>query len=241
MKNKVSLLVHTCDAYRNFWPGMLYTLDFYWDFDSIPVYFATEEIDRKSLKIDCKGIDYTVDERVNFITTGIGEFSDRFIKAIQEIDSEWIIYIQEDMWLKRGIPSNLINQLIECAESENADSIKIHAVLYYYEQYRLEKTDLMIDGKRLLRYSQGDNFLLSHNATIWRKDYILKHQRVGENPWKNEIVGSERMSAEAHNHLHYNINWYCQPGVAEKGDFSKEFHVYSHVVDHMKYLDLKFA
>ena len=240
MRNKVSLLVHTFDGYQHFWPGMLYTLDFYWNFDSVPVYFATEEMDRSSLKIDCKGIDYQIDPRINFITAGKGEFSDRFIKAIREIDSEWIIYIQEDMWLKRELSIDLINELIECAESENADSIKIHAVLYYYNQYRLEKTEYKIRGKNVLRYSQGDNFLLSHNATIWKKDYILRHQREGENPWENEIKGSERMSSEQHNHLHYNINWYCQPGMAEKGDFSNEFHVYAHIVDHMKYLDLKF-
>lgn len=240
MENKVSLLVHTFDGYRHFWPGMLYTLDFYWDFDSVPVYFASEEIDVSTLKFDCKGLEYSVDPRIKGITTGVGEFSDRFIKSIQSIDSEWIIYIQEDMWLKREISSELIHKLIECAERENADAVKIHAALYYYDQYRLEKTEHEIDGKKILRYSEGDNFLLTHNATIWRKDYILKHQREGENPWINEIEGSKRMSVEPHNHLHCNINWYCQPGVASKGDYSSEFYVYAHVVEHMKYLDLKF-
>jgi len=241
MRNKVSLLVHTCDGYRNFWPGMFYTLDFYWDMDSVPVYFAAEDVTPSSLDIDCKGIKYQIDPRINWINTGKGEFSDRFMRAVKEIDSEWIIYIQEDMWLKRGLSKDLIDELIECAKKENADSVKIHAVLYYYNGYILEKTENKIGSKNLLRYSDGDNFLLSHNATIWKKEYILKHQREGEDPWQNEIRGSERMSSEPHNHLHYNINWYCQPGMAERGGFSKEFHVYAHIVDHMKYMDLKFS
>ena len=42
-KPELSLLVHTCDAYERFWGGMFYTLDSYWDYDYIPVYFANEE------------------------------------------------------------------------------------------------------------------------------------------------------------------------------------------------------
>jgi hypothetical protein len=40
----LSLLIHTCDDYQRFWPGMLFSLDFNWDFKSIPVYWASEEI-----------------------------------------------------------------------------------------------------------------------------------------------------------------------------------------------------
>jgi hypothetical protein len=241
MRNDVSLLVHTFDGYQQFWGGMLYTLDFYWDFDRIPVYFSSENVPVDSLRINCKGIDYTVDKRIIPILTGKGEFSDRFIKSIESIDSEWIIYIQEDMWLRSHLDPELVDELIDEARSQGADAIKVHAVLYYYDKYFLERTGRKVRGKDVLRYSQGDNFLLTHNATIWKKSYILEHQREGENPWDNEINGSLRMSSGEHNQLHYNINWYCQPGVCAKGEPSLEFHTYAHLVDHMKFLDLNFS
>jgi hypothetical protein len=241
MRNSVSLLVHTCDAYMKFWGGMLYTLDFYWDYDRIPVYFSSEDVSVDSVKFDCKGMEYHIDERINPILTGAGEFSDRFIKSLENIDTKWVIYIQEDMWLRGHLSPDLVDLLIDEAEKDGADAVKIHAALYYYDGYRLEKTGKYIQDKQILKYSQGENFLLTHNATIWNREYLLKHQMNGENPWSNEIKGSARMSSEPHNHLHYNINWYCQPGLADRGGYSSEFHVYAHIVDHMKYMNLKFG
>ena len=39
---------------------------------------------------------------------------------------------------------------------------------------------------------------------------------------------------------HYNINWYCQPGIADLGEPSQEHNVYAHIVDQMKFIDLTF-
>jgi uncharacterized protein YcfL len=84
----------------------------------------------------------------------------------------------------------------------------------------------------------GSN-ILSHNATIWRKDYILKHQLPGEDPWLNEEYGSKRMLSDNNNNYHYNIHWYCQPGISDNGQQSQESIVYAHIVDEMKSMELK--
>jgi hypothetical protein len=144
------------------------------------------------------------------------------------------------MWLRRGIEKDLLEDLVKFAEEKNVDSIKIHSKLFYYDSYRLEKTDDFIKGKRILKYSDGENFLLTHNATIWRKDYILKHQKCGEDAWTNEVEGSKRMSSEPHNHYHYEMHWYCQPGISDKGEFSPEGHVYGHIVDEMKRMEIEY-
>ena len=244
MDNKdLSLLVHTCDHYNEFWWGMFYTLDFYWDYDSFPVYFANEEKKMEDIIFNCKGRECFPSRRITQILTGKTDrngFSDRFIDAIEKIPSKWVLYLQEDMWLRRGIEKKILEDLIRLAEEKNADSIKIHSRLFYYDTYRLEKTEDFIGRKRILKYSEAENFLLSHNATIWRKDYILKHQRRGEDPWKNEIEGSSRMSSEPHNHYHYDIHWYCQPGISDKGEYSQEGNIYGHIVDQMKSMELKF-
>lgn len=113
--------------------------------------------------------------------------------------------------------------------------------LFYYDNYMIEPTNFFINSIRLLKQKEGVyNYLLSHNATIWRKDYILKHQRVGEDPWTNEIEGSKRMSTESHSNWMYNIHWHCQPGVAVDGEFSSEHINYTHVVDEMMYTYLKY-
>jgi hypothetical protein len=241
MQDKLSLLIHTCDSYHNFWGGMFYTLDSYWNYDYIPVYFANEEKKISDIIIDCKGITYRPDNRIRQILTGKTDkngFSTRFIDAIRQIPTEYVLYIQEDMWLKRGIDNKVFSEIIKFMEENKADSVKIHAKLFYYDTYLLEPTNHFINNQRLLKYSNCDA-LLTHNATIWRKDYILKHQLPGEDPWTNEIAGSRRMCEESHNHYHYNIHWYCQPGIADKGEPSQEFVVYAHIIDEMKSMELK--
>jgi hypothetical protein len=242
-KLDLSLLVHTCDSYEKYWGGMFYTLDFYWDYNQIPVYFSNEEKKMSDIIIDCKGIPYRPDSRIKQILTGKTDkngFSDRFIKSVEQIQTKWILYIQEDMWLRRGIEKNLLKDLVDFAEKNNADAIKIHSKLFYYDEYKLEKTEDFVGGKRMLKYEEGENFLLTHNASIWRKDYILKHQRLGEDAWVNEIEGSKRMSSEPHHHYHYEMHWYCQPGISDKGEFSPEGNVYAHIVEEMKRMELEY-
>jgi hypothetical protein len=243
MNRDISLLIQTCDHYDQFWPGMFYTLDFYWDYDSFPVYFSNEERKIEEMVFSCKGKEYKPSGKINQILTGKTDrngFSDRFIKSVENIPTKWVLYIQEDMWLRRGIEKDLLEDLLKFAEEKNVDSIKIHSKLFYYDSYRLEKTEDFIKGRRILKYSDGENFLLTHNAAIWRKDYILKHQKCGEDAWTNEVEGSKRMSAEPHNHYHYEMHWYCQPGISDKGEFSQEGYVYGHIVDEMKKMEIEF-
>ena len=83
MPKDLSLLIQTCDHYEKFWWGMFYTLDFYWDYDSFPVYFANEEKKMEGISFDCKGNSYTPSRKITQILTGKTDrngFSDRFIK-----------------------------------------------------------------------------------------------------------------------------------------------------------------
>lgn len=239
-KPDLSLLVHTCDSYEQFWSGIFYTLDSYWDYNYIPVYFANEEKKMSDIVIDCKGSEYKPDKRIKQILTKKTDkngFSTRFIEAVKRVPSKYVLYMQEDMWLKRSLDKKLINDLIKFMDDTNVDSIRLHAKLWYYDNYIMEPTDYIISGQRLLKNTGGN--ILSHNATIWRKDYILKHQLPGEDPWLNEEAGSKRMLSDNNNNYHYNIHWYCQPGIADKGEQSQESIVYAHIVDEMKSMELK--
>jgi hypothetical protein len=239
-KLDLSLLVHTCDAYERFWDGMFYTLDSYWDYNYIPVYFANEEKQMSDIVIDCKGSKYKPDKRIKQILTGKTDkngFSTRFIEAVKQVPSKYVIYMQEDMWLKRNLDSQLLNDLIKFMNEVNADSVRIHAKIWYYDSYLMNPTDYFVGGQRILKNTGGH--ILSHNATIWRKDYILKHQLEGEYPWLNEIEGSKRMSLDNNNNYHYNIHWYCQPGMSDKGEYSQEFIIYAPIVYEMKSMELK--
>jgi len=238
----VSLLVHTCDAYQKYWFGMLYGLDFNWDFDQIPVYWASEEKNVHDINLSCRNLPYKVNPSIVSILTGKTDkngFSTRMRLALEQIPSKWVIYIQEDMWVLANPGDRVLEQLVLFAESKEANSIKIHTKLHYYDAYRLEPTSFEVNKKRILKYSDGDNYLHSHNATIWNKDYLLANLADGEDPWTNEINGSKRMSSQKHNHFHYNIYWYCQPGVCETGKDAKEYFILGPIMDDLTSMRLQ--
>ena len=219
----LSLLIHTCDDYLRFWPGMLFSLDFNWDYNSIHNY-----------KFTCRELPYKPSNQIKQILTGKTDkngFSTRMINSLNLIDTKWVIYMQEDMWLLSKIPNDTITNLLLLGDVTNANSIKIHTKLGYYHNYILENTDYIIDGVRLQKYSDGSNFLHSHNATIWNREYLIEHLLEGEDPWVNEVEGSKRMSSNPHNHYHYNIYWYSQPGVCEKGEFGPDFYTLAPIFD----------
>ncbi len=229
----VSLLIHTCDNYQRFWDGMLFSLDFNWDFN-IPVYWASEEKSIHTTNFECRGIKYNPNPEIKQILTGKTDkdgFSTRMLRSLYEVDTKWVIYMQEDMWLLSKLDPQLLSKLILFLDVSESDSIKIHTKLGYYDKYRLENTDYIIDGIRLQKYSEGDNYLHSHNATIWNREYLMKNIKEGEDPWLNEVEGSKRMSSSIHNHYHYNIHWYSQPGVCEMGDYGRDFYTLAPIFD----------
>jgi hypothetical protein len=230
----ISLLIHTCDNYSKFWNGMLFSLDFNWDFKSIPVYWASEEISIHDYNFTCSELPYKPNNQIKQILTGKTDkngFSTRMINALNQINTKWVIYMQEDMWLLSKIPTQTISKLLLFADIKKIDSIKIHTKLRYYDQYRLENTDHIIDEIKLQKYLNGENFLLSHNATIWNREYLINHLLEGEDPWVNEIEGSKRMSGKPHNHYHYNIHWYSQPGISQQGEYGPDFYILAPILD----------
>ena len=185
----LSLLVHTCDSYSGFWSGMLYTLDFNWDFNLVPVYWASEEINVHEYPIECKGLKYSPNKNLIPILTGKTDkngFSTRMKIALKQIPSKWVIYIQEDMWLLSGLQEKMLKDLVTFCDEKNVSSLKIHTKLFYYDSYKLEKTDYEINGLKLLKFSNGENFLHSHNATIWNREYSQRGFAVSQ--WRRQDI-----------------------------------------------------
>ena len=240
--NELSLLIQSCDNYEWFWSGMFCTLDLYWDF-KYPVYFASEEKNIHELEYHFNP-NYKPNPNIIQINHKKSEdssgFSTRMIDALKKIDSKYVLYIQEDMWLRRGIDTSVIEKLLSFMNENDVDALKLHTKLFYWDAYFLEPTDFVIDNIRLFKMTEReDNYFLSHGATIWKKEYLLKYLIEGETPWVNEIEGSKRMFNEPKKHYMYNIHWHCQPGVAEKGELGSEGYVYAHVLWEMIRLNME--
>ncbi|PZR28324.1 MAG: hypothetical protein DI535_06680 [Citrobacter freundii] len=178
MKN-TALLVHSCDRYELLYKAFGYFFAQNWDFNtSCNYYFATED---KEVEVD--GF-------VN-IRSGKGEWADRLKFLLQEkIKEKYIIYFQEDMWLNAGTDANVFNQLFELAEQNDWQQVKLHSAPIY----KTKPTDVFIENFNvgLLDNAQSD-FLMSHQVTLWNREFLIRQLHKGEHPWRNERKGTQRL------------------------------------------------
>lgn len=178
MKN-TALLVHTCDRYELLYKGFSHFFSKYWDFNAeCNCYFATEE---KKVTID--GFEN--------IQSGKGEWADRLRFLLQEkIREKYVIYFQEDMWLTGKTDAGFFNQLFELAEKNNWQQVKLHSAGIY----KTHPTDIYINGFNVAKVdNERSDFLMSHQVTLWNREFLIRQLHKGEHPWRNERKGTKRL------------------------------------------------
>lgn len=175
----IALLVHTCDRYAFLYPGFEAFFRKYWNFD-IPCsyYFATEE---KAVSID--GF-------VN-LQSGAGAWADRLAYLLREkITEPYVLYFQEDMWLNKKVNASFFKSLFTLAQDHQWKQVKLHSS----EVYTTQPTGLFIEGFQVTRLDNAQSdFLMSHQVTLWDKNFLLAQLYKNEHPWRNERKGTRRL------------------------------------------------
>lgn len=175
----VALMVHTCDRYAFLYKGFRIFFEKYWDKSvHCNYYFATEQND------------YSLDEFIN-IKSGKGEWADRLSYLLKEkIKEKYVLYFQEDMWLTAPTNANFFNELFTLTEQNNWQQVKLHSS----DVYTVHAGNTFIEGFNIATVdNQQSGFLMSHQVTLWNKEFLLAQLYSGEHPWRNERRGTKRL------------------------------------------------
>ena len=197
-KNKIALLVHACDRYEFLYQGFDYTFSKNWDFD-IPCsyYFATEVLDAQ------------VNGFTN-IKSGKGDWADRLAALLKSIDEEYVLYFQEDMWLSKPVHKAFFTALFDFAVKNNCKQLKLHSA----GVYQTNPTDYFIEGFNVAEVdNQKSDYLMSHQVTLWKKDFLLAQLYKNEHPWRNERKGTKRLKKI--NPEIFHIDYFAENGFPE--------------------------
>jgi len=194
--SNIAILVHTCDRYSFLYPGFSYFFNQNWDFNThCQYYFATEEV-----SVDLPHF-------VN-IKSGRGEWADRLRHLLQNVITEqYVIYLQEDMWLNKPISAAFFNKLFQMVNQQqwkqvkltSADIYKTHATPYYIEGFNVSLLDNAQSG-----------YLMSHQATLWDREFLIAQLHKGEHPWRNERKGTKRLKKL--NPEIYQVDYFAENG-----------------------------
>jgi hypothetical protein len=183
--SSLAVLVHSFDKYSFLWPGYKEAFDKHWCLRYPELYFGSDiETENK------------VGEPFQMLYSGHGEWSDRLRTLLSKIPHEYVFYSQEDHWPTRKPP------LIECWRLMlrlGLDRLQISPVNQYYT---------LAGAEIPLNFHPTSKYLVSHQPSIWRKDFLLSCLRPEETPWENEYKGTKRLNGKPVKIAIYPYNWY---------------------------------
>jgi hypothetical protein len=175
---QIALIVHACDRYQLLFEGFYHFFKENGGLDlPIKKYFFTEQLD-----VHFEGFEN--------IKTGNGQWTDRLANGLNQIESDYIIYFQEDMWLDKPLSNTFLESVYSFINSKNVKLLKLHSS----EVYNTEGVGIFIDGLQMAVVNKSKSeYLMSHQVSIWEKKFLLNQLPKNEHPWRNERKGSKRL------------------------------------------------
>jgi hypothetical protein len=173
---KTSVLVVSCDKYRDLWVPFFYQFFKYWQSDIFDIYLGSNKI--------------TFDDpRVFPITVGKDiSWSANLTAMLKQIQTKYIITILDDFFLRSPVIFDKLNECINGMESLNAAMIRL---------VPRPRPDKKIPGYGNIGLIDTNSaYRVSTQGAIWDKKRLMKLLSENENIWEFEINGSERSRKE---------------------------------------------
>lgn len=177
LKDKLTLLIHSCDKFSDLWPTHIKLLNQNWPDRGIRTILLTDK------PRDDKY------EGVELIGAGVGkEITERIRHVLPLIDTEYVLVTLDDYFVTTPIDTARIARLVEIMEREHYDYIRL------YDRPHCPLTSTA--HKDIYTYTLDHDYRVNLYSGIWRKDFIERTLGDKElNAWEFEVTLTER----AHN------------------------------------------
>lgn len=187
MNNKCSVLITTCDNYSDAWHPFFELFKKNWNNCPYDIY-VNSETERDDFGI----------KNIKWLLNGKNlSWSERLKKSLLEINSDYIITMLEDFFIKNEIVQKEIDECIEYLDAH----LNV-AVIYFYPT---DSYGQLIGGK-YLEVNRKCKWAINGDCGIWRKDILINLLR-DENPWEFETYGTYRWRKTKYKLLTYNKNY----------------------------------
>ena len=177
MKNKFSILINTTDSFEDCWKPFFTLFKKYWPEYKGKMYLNTETKDyqHNGLNIVC-------------IKSGLTSkpWSQCLKYAIDSIDENYFIYMQEDYFLHSSVNSKLISEYFNFFETNNFDC------LHLTDQCNVGPFIKKTLNSNSWEIPKKTKYRASTQAAFWKKESFLNILRPWESGWDFEKFGSNR-------------------------------------------------
>lgn len=206
MAQQLAVVVHTCDApaYQRLWNGFFYCWRKYQPKPWPKIYFMNEELPPYE-HIDAR-LWNSNNPRLHWLPTGRGEWSTRLIEGLNLVPEKYVLYMQEDFWLRQYLSMHDIERMISCLQIYGGQAVRImgSGERLMDSLHPLQRTET------LRRFRIDSPYFFGHASTVWLKSHLRDCLSLDETPWMNCWQGNERckrMDPEPV-HFHFPFEWY---------------------------------
>jgi hypothetical protein len=181
-KPAYTILVNSSDSFEDCWNPFFKLYKKYWNAPNILILLNTEfktGYQYEDLPITCTAANAKHPERR--LT-----WSECLINALQQVQTDLIIYVQEDYFFERQVDQAIINDFVSMMQDQPA--LKYIGLTHIGNLPPFGKWP---QDPRLCKVLNTP-YRISTQAGIWRKDTLLSYLRPEENGWMFEVFGTER-------------------------------------------------
>jgi len=175
--SKVTMVVNSCDEYKDVWPLFFCALDEYWPNRAFGVVINSgSEVKKiKKTKLYLNNVD-----KENGNGWGL-----RLLRTLASIETEYVITVFDDYILESIVDISQVNSIISFMDDHP------YAAVYYLNAVCLKShVDDENSSYRLLK--DRVDYRLNSAPAVWRRKDLMNYIGIGDNPWAWEVFGSYR-------------------------------------------------
>ena len=188
-----SVLVNSCDAYRDCWDPFFNLFARHWPGCSAPIYLNTDTVEWESPPRPVTSLPTAMSGPRSAMN-----WAARTRQALERITTPLVLYLQEDYFLQAPVDGATVDAMAE--EMVRTPEIAHIGLTHFGAVGPFEKTG----DDRLWRISRESRYRISTQAGLWRRDHLYSCLRPGENVWMFEIFGTKR--AQKRDDLYLTVN-----------------------------------
>lgn len=176
--SKVTVVVNTCDAYRDVWPLFFSALEEYWPDRSVDIVLNTEtqsvgfEVSRLSVH--------------NFQDkSGQDKWGKRLLETLNSIKTEYVVALYDDFILEALLDSGRLMSLVSMMDAD-----RDIAVCYLTNMKLTTLPGADVCGQSLIEPTIP--YRLNSAPALWRRKDLIRYTGAIDTPWAWEVYGSYR-------------------------------------------------
>lgn len=177
------VFVNSTDTFEDCWTPFFSLLQAYWPGFAARLVLNTDTkaFSHPGLEIDCTRTAAGFARRLTW--------SESLASALSGIESEWILYMQDDYFLNGPVRSDVVDEMLTSAKRLGADSLRL---MEFPGSGPWSAS--AIPG--VWQVDRSSRYRIALQAGLWRVRALRSLLRAHESPWELEVLGSRRRRAK---------------------------------------------